>query len=176
MTQRWLWIGLLLIAAPLRAQTSCSSNPGPCSTAPGTVRITITIAPAFALSISPATSTLAAPTPAMYDAGFAITNGPTATIRSNAPWTLAISASSATWNATNTGTEPARTNKPASDLQWATSVAGPFTATTTTPASITSGSATAGSAVALYYRTLYSWGLDTPGSYSLQVVFTITAP
>lgn len=27
-----------------------------------------------------------------------------------------------------------------------------------------------------FYRTLYSWGLDTPGSYSLTVVFTLMAP
>jgi hypothetical protein len=30
--------------------------------------------------------------------------------------------------------------------------------------------------VALHYRTLYAYGSDTPGAYSLQIVFTLTAP
>jgi hypothetical protein len=37
--------------------------------------------------------------------------------------------------------------------------------------------ATGGSSpVNLFYRTKYAWGLDTPGNYSLTVVFTLAAP
>jgi hypothetical protein len=28
----------------------------------------------------------------------------------------------------------------------------------------------------LYFQTLYSWTLDTPGNYSLAVILTLTAP
>jgi len=174
--RRWLWAIVPVMATPLHAQTSCVGNPSPCSTTAGTIQITMTVGRAFSLSIAPAASLLAAPTPAIYDAGMASTNGPTATIRSNAPWTLAISSSANVWTATNTQTEPARTNKPSSDLQWSTSSTGPFAGVTTAPATVRSGTATAGSSIALFYRTLYNWSLDTPGSYSLQVVFTITSP
>lgn len=176
MTRRWLGLLLVVAAAPLHAQTSCTANPATCSTSSGSLRVSITIQPAFSLTIAPASTILATPTPAIYDAGYAATNGPTATIKSNAPWTLAISASTATWSATNTQSEPARTNKPSTDLQWSTNALGPFTGVTTTPVSVRTGTATATSSVALFYRTLYSWGLDTPGLYSLQVVFTITSP
>ena len=40
----------------------------------------------------------------------------------------------------------------------------------------TPGAATGGAASNLYYRTLYDWTLDTPGSYSLTVVFTVVSP
>ncbi|MGQ0813261.1 MAG: hypothetical protein ACT4O1_02215 [Gemmatimonadota bacterium] len=169
----------LLSAAPLSAQSNCTSPSAgtPCSTASGTLLINITIGRAIQLALAPSSSSLTTPTPAHYDAGFAATTGPSATIRSNAAWTLAMSAAATTWTATDTGTQPARTNKPAGDLLWATSSGGPFTPLTTSAVTIASGGATAGmTAASLFYRTLYSWTLDTPGDYSLQVVFTITAP
>jgi hypothetical protein len=62
-------------------------------------------------------------------------------------------------------------------LTWSTSAGGTFAGLTTTPATVQSIPATGGSApVNLFYKTLYSWGADTPGNYSLTVVFTLAAP
>ena len=159
----------------LRAQ-NCSSNPAPCSTAAGALQVTITIAKTVELTLSAASTSLATPSTADYNAGFAATNGPTATIRSNAPWAISISAVTATWSAVNTNTEPARTNKPASDLAWSTAPFGTYTDLTTLGSQVASGNATLASNVTLYYRTKYAWNLDTPGNYSLQIVFTVVAP
>lgn len=163
----------LLIALPLHAQTSCLANPASCSTATGTVQVSITIGRAFQLNIAPATTNLAVPTPAIYDAGYAATTGPTATIRANAAWTLGISALAGTWSATG---PDANTSKQSTDLQWATSSSGPFTGVTTTAAPVANNNATASSAIPLYYRTLWSWARDGAGTYSLTVVFTISSP
>jgi hypothetical protein len=141
------------------------------------LRITINIGRATQLTVSPTTTPLTTPTPADYATGYAPTNGPSVTVRSNSPWSVAISAATATWAAVNTGSEPARTNKPAGDLRWSLTPTGTFTGLSTTPATVSTGAAaTTGTSFALYYRTLYSYALDTPGAYSLQVVFTLTAP
>ena len=167
----------LALAMPLHAQSNCTDSGVTCSTASGTLLINITIGRALFLTVTPPTTALTAPTAAHYDAGFAETTGPTTAIRSNAPWVLAVSAASAVWSATDTQTQPARTNKPAEDLLWAASPAGPFVALTISPAAIASGNASTGAtAASLFYRTLYSWALDTPGEYSLQVVFTVSSP
>jgi hypothetical protein len=90
---------------------------------------------------------------------------------------LQVRASAAFWTATNTSPgAPARTDKPAADLKWATSAGGPFNPLATADATLVSGSATASSATTLYFQTLYSWTVDTPGNYSLSVVLTLTAP
>jgi hypothetical protein len=170
-------VALLAFASPLRGQSQCTESGPDCTTPSGTLLINITIGRALFLTVTPTSTALTSPTSAHYNAGFAATTGPTTSLRSNAPWTLAISAASATWSATSTTTEAARTNKPAEDLLWAKTSAGPFTPLTISPVTVASGNASTGTtAASLFYRTLYAWNLDTPGSYALQVVFTITAP
>jgi len=120
---------------------------------------------------------LTAPSPADFDAGFNSTAGPTLTVSANAPWSLNVRAASAVWTATNTSPgAPARANKPAGDLKWSTASGGSFSALTTTDANLVSGAATASTATTLYFQTLYNWTLDTPGSYTLSVVLTLTSP
>jgi hypothetical protein len=162
-------------AAPVLAQ-SCTTNPGSCSPPSNPLQISITIGRAVQVLISPGNTTLTPPGPADYDAGFVATNGPTVTVRSNAPWSVALSSSTSTWIAVNTQSEPARTDKPASDLQWAFDQAGPFTDMSTSPATLANGALTTATSVTLFYRTRYSWVLDTPGNYRLPLVFTIIAP
>jgi hypothetical protein len=174
------------LAAGLALALAVSTVPGAAQNCTGrgsaascsvTGPISIAIGRATHLTVAPVVTPLTTPTPAHYDAGFAATNGPTLTMRANSAWSLAISSATATWTATNTNPEAARTNKPASDQRWSTSAMGVFTALGTTPSTVATGAgATAGANVSLFYRTLYSWGLDTPGAYSLQVVFTLTAP
>jgi hypothetical protein len=172
---------LLLVCAAalpgtLAAQSQCISNNAPCSTTAGALQVIINIPTTFQLVLSSTVTTLTTPTPAIYDAGFATNTGPGATIRSNAPWALSINALTATWTGVDTQIEPARTDKPASDLSWATATAGIYTNVSLTPVQITTGGATAGTVISLFYRTNYAWTVDTPGNYSLQIVFTIAAP
>jgi hypothetical protein len=61
-------------------------------------------------------------------------------------------------------------------LMWSTASNGAFSALTTSDVNLVTGAATASSATTLYFHTLYDWTLDTPGSYGLTVVLTLTAP
>jgi hypothetical protein len=129
------------------------------------------------LQVSAGSTALTAPTTADFDAGLNSTTGPTVTVSANAGWTLHVRASAASWTATNTSPgAPARTNKPAADLQWSTVSGSGFSALSTTDAVLMSGSATASNAKTLYFQTLYDWTLDTPGNYSLAVILTLTSP
>lgn len=169
-------IGVMTIgvAASAGAQCSASGAPASCSS-PGSV--SMTAGRVVQLQVSAGSTSLTPPTPADFDAGFNSTAGPTLTVSANAPWTLALRASSATWTATNTSPgAPARATKPAGDLKWSTSAGGAYSALSATDVTLVSGSATANSATTLYFQTLYSWTLDTPGNYSLAVVLTLTAP
>jgi hypothetical protein len=127
--------------------------------------------------MSAGSTSLTPPTTGDFDAGFNSTTGPTLTVSANAAWTLHIRAASALWTATNTTTGVvARANKPAGDLKWSTASGGTFSPLSGSDATLISGSATANSATTLYFQTLYDWSLDTPGSYSLSVVLTLTSP
>jgi hypothetical protein len=177
--EHWVIRGVLalltiVVAAPAAAQCTASGAPANC-TQPGSA--SMTAGRVVRLQVSAGSTALTAPTPADFDAGFNSTTGPTLTVSANAPWMLQVRASSASWTATNTSPgAPARTNKPAADLQWAQSSSGPFAALSTTDATLISGTATANSATTLYFQTLYSWTADTPGNYGLTVVLTLTAP
>lgn len=166
----------MLIALPISAQSSCNANGANSSCTTGDLAISIAIGRAVQLDLSSASTALTPPSAADFNAGFAATTGPFGVVRSNMPWTLAISAASPTWTAADTQTEPARTNKPSTDLSWSLAAGGPFTDLTTTPVTIAGGNSTTGLGGALYYRTRYNWTLDTPGNYSIQVVFTLVAP
>jgi hypothetical protein len=169
-------VGAVALVTTRTAQAQCTASGAPAScSVPGSV--SLTAGRVVRLQVSAGSTALTAPTPADFDAGFNLTTGPTVTVSANAPWTLQLRASTATWAATNTspGT-PARAAKPASDLKWGTSPAGGFSSLGATDATLVSGSATAGAATTLYFQTLYDWALDTPGNYSLTVVLTLTAP
>jgi len=173
-----LSIALLVCAATPSSMLAQSCNaggsPANCNV-PGTV--SMTAGRVVRLLMSSGSTALASPTTADFDAGFNSTTGPSLTISANAPWTLYIRANSAVWTATNTSPgAPARVNKPAGDLQWSTAASGSFTALTTSDANLVTGTATASAATTLYFQTLYDWTVDTPGSYGLTVVLTLTAP
>ena len=179
---RWLpWLSLCVALAfaapPAEAQSCTATGRGAGSCTVVGLGISIAVGRATHLTVSAVSTPLTTPSASHYDAGFAATAGPTLTVRSNAPWSLAISAVSATWQAADTQSEPARPDKPAGDLLWGTSSAGPFTPLGTAPVTVASGlGATAGSSLSLHYRTLYAYGSDAPGAYALQIVFTITTP
>jgi len=155
-------------AARAQAQNTCTANP--CSLN-DTVKVTVTTV--LRLTLSQSATTLTAPNEAAYDAGFQLDNGPTATVKANRSWTLKVSANAATWTATG----GAQASKAASDLQWATSSGGTYTGLSTTPATfLTGATGTAGTNQNVFYKTLWSYANDTPGNYSLVVVYTLSAP
>jgi hypothetical protein len=174
-----LAIVVLLAASPgLEAQT-CIAQAPPANLWTCTVNTSasLVIGDVLSLTLSSTTTALSPPAGADYDAGFVANTGPTATVRANRPWRLEISTATATWSAANT--QPgvnARANKPASDLLRATAAGGPFIALSTTPATVASGGATAGTATSFFFRTTYAWAVDTPGTYALVVTFTLLAP
>ncbi|HTR21971.1 MAG TPA: hypothetical protein VMH88_14055 [Gemmatimonadales bacterium] len=132
----------------------------------------ITIGTVMQLSLSGTTTALTPPTIAGYTTGYVPNAGPTVTVRCNQAWHLQVAAAAATW----TAVAPARVNKPASDLQWSLAANGTFAGLTTAAVTVTNGTATAGTVTNFFYRTLYSFSLDTPGNYSLAVVYTLISP
>ena len=179
MKRVWLAAALVCLAHPLAAQTctaSLSGGAGTCSTAQFAASMTVNAV--VQLTLSTTTTALTAPGSADYDAGFVANTGPSATVQCNTTCRLQISSATALWSATTTVVSaPARANKPAADLTWSTSAGGTFAGLTTAPVTVQSIPATGGSSpVAIFYRTNYAWGLDTPGNYSLTVVFTLAAP
>jgi hypothetical protein len=167
------------VARPLAGQTctvTITAGAGSCSTA--AITATMTVTAVVQLTLSATSTALTAPGSVDYDAGFVANTGPSATVQCNTTCRLQISAATAVWSASTTVVSaPARANKPAADLRWSTSAGGSFAGLTTSPVTVQSIGATGGSSpVSLFYRTNYAWGLDTPGNYSLTVVFTLAAP
>jgi hypothetical protein len=161
-------------AGAVLAQCNATGAPANCGV-PGSV--SMTAGRVVRLQMSAGSTALTAPTPSDFDAGFNATTGPTLTISANAAWVLHIRSSTATWSATTTSPgAPARANKPAADLKWATATNGTYAALTTSDANLVSGAATASSGTTLFFQTAYNWTLDTPGNYSLSIVLTLTSP
>jgi hypothetical protein len=155
-------------AVQVQAQNTCAANP--CSL---NDTAKVTVATVLRLSLSSSATSLTAPVEAAYDAGFQLDNGPVATVKANRGWTLKVSANAATWTAAN----GARAGKPASELLWSTSSGGTYTGLTTSPATFSSAATgNAGLAQPVFYKTLWSYANDTPGDYSLVVVYTLSAP
>jgi hypothetical protein len=169
-------IAAVIAAFPARSSAQCTASGAPDSCGvPGSV--SMTAGRVVRLQMSAGATSLTAPTPADFDAGFNATTGPTLTVSANAAWTLHIRAAASTWTATNTSPgAPARANKPAADLTWSTVAGSGFAALSTSDASLVGGGATASTATTLYFQTLYDWSLDTPGNYSMSIVLTLTSP
>ena len=163
--------GLLVVAlaTPAAGQT-CAGNP--CNV---DNTASVSVPTILRLTLSSTTTTLTAPTEAIYDAGEAIQAGPVATVKSNRPWNLQIRATTALWAGVGALD---RADKPAGDLQWSRTGGAPFTALGAAPANVYVASQSAGGAQAttFTYRTVWSWAADTPGDYSLVVRYTVTAP
>jgi len=171
-------------ATPAAAQavTSCSvvGAAGKCSPTvsldkPGTM-----VNPALlALTVSPSSSPLSplSLTATIGDmdvaAGLSTTTTVTLTVQANRNWTAQVSGATAVWS----GSAGAWTAKPVSDLLWSTTSGGSGTAMSVTPATALTGTPGAGgSGTPLYFRPVVHWLTDTPGVYTMNVVFTLTSP
>ena len=176
------FVGLALAATPSLAQTSCSvsGQNGKCSpdvslASPGTM----TNPALLKLTVSPTSSPLSpiSVTATMSDmevaAGVATPASVSFSVQGNRAWSVQVSGAAATW----TASAGAWASKPVSDLRWSLSSTGATTAMSLTPVTVTSGTATAGSAsTTVYLRPAVHWATDLPGTYTIGVVFTMTTP
>lgn len=161
--------GLMLVATAAQAQSATDA------TSPWTLSTTVsvTVPTILRLSLDDTTTAIPAPTESDFDAGSQdVASAITATVKANRGYTLNIRAGAGTWSG-GSG------SKVAGDLRWRTGGAAPGTAMTTSDAVVgTSGSGTtaAGTNYAITYNIAWSYASDTPGTYTLPVVFTATAP
>ncbi|HEX2778168.1 MAG TPA: hypothetical protein VHM30_01640 [Gemmatimonadaceae bacterium] len=156
----------------LGAQERCSveERPGDCS-----VDITVRRSPVtvMLLHVSEQSVTLEAPTLSAGVVRSQPVAGPLVRVFSNAPWELQIGAAQPFWRVAGSR---GSTSKPASDLLWATSSAGPFAKLAQLAATAASGPAVAGERVQLYFAAIFNAATDAPGEYALDIVLTLSAP
>lgn len=159
-----------------QAGAQCSGNAGSCNT---TNTASVSVNALVKLGMSSAATSLTSPTADQIETGANIAdNGPTFTVKSNRSWSLNIKTTNpASW--TYVGSNGG--NKPISDLTWSNAAAGTFVGISTTDALVTSGAgATNGAAPAVFFKTVWAAGFtqpsNAPGTYSLPVVFTLSAP
>ena len=159
-----------------QANAQCSGNAGSCNT---TNTASVSVNALVKLGMGAAATSLTSPTADQVEVGANIADaGPSFTIKANRSWTLNIKTTNAsgwTYVGSNGG------SKPASDLTWSNAVAGSFVGISTTDALFTSGaSATNGAAAQVFFKTVWAAGFtqpsNAPGTYSLPVVFTLSAP
>ncbi len=159
-----------------QANAQCSGNAGSCNT---TNTASVSVNALVKLGMSATTTALTAPTADDIDVGAVIQNsGPTFTIKANRSWTLNIKTTNATvWTYAGAfaGT------KPISDLTWSNAAAGTYANIGTSDAVFLSGAtASNGFAAQAFFRTVWAAGFaqpsNVPGTYSLPVVFTLSAP
>jgi len=165
-----LTLALLLGGATAAQAQTCTGNP--CSV---TNQAQVTVGTVLRLTLSGLFTPLTTPDETAFDNGFQDDVGAlTATVKTNRGWTLSIRSAAASWTPSGAGARPA---KPAADLLWSTSGGAPFTALTVSDATLgTSATGTPSASSTVSYRTLWDYTLDTPGTYALDVVFTVTAP
>jgi hypothetical protein len=166
-----------VLGAPVvaEAQGTCEVNNQASCTVGGdaTHAITITIVPAVRMSTPSTTVTLPMPDAANFTAGSGATLAVPFQIRSNTTYTLAVHGTASIWTNSGVGS---RANKPLADLEFQVMPGATWTDMTTTPTQFENGTATAATTKNLNLRVTYSWALDTPGSYSIPVQVTVTAP
>jgi hypothetical protein len=159
-----------------QANAQCSGNAGTCNT---TNTASVTVGALVKLGMSSATTTLTSPTADQVDLGTSTYDaGPTFSVKANRSWTLKVK-TTASPNWAYSGVDAGV--KPISDLTWSNAAAGTYAAITTSDATVTSGAgASNGAAAAIHFKTLWSTDFtsasNAPGTYSLPIVFTLTAP
>lgn len=167
-------LGTAICASEAHAQ--CSGNAGSCNT---TNTASVAVNALVKLGMSGTTTSLTSPTADQVEVGATLADvGPTFTVKANRSWTLNIKTTNAanwTYVGSNGGT------KPISDLTWSNAVAGSYVGISSSDALFLSGaSATNGLAAQAFFKTVWAAGFtqpsNAPGTYSLPVVFTLSAP
>jgi hypothetical protein len=167
-------LGTAIGASQANAQCSGSTS---CNT---TNTASVIVGNLVKLGMTSIATTLTPPTADDIDAGLTVgpDAGPTFTIKANRSWTLKIKSGNATnWTFAGTGAGV----KPISDLLWSLTSSGSYVAITNGDVTFTSGAnSTNGASAQPFFKT--QWTADftsasnLPGTYSLPIVFTLTAP
>jgi len=158
---------ILCALAPRQASAQCNS-PNTSNTCTLQFTGTVRLNSVATLSITTGTTTLTAPKASDFGTAAGVTStGPTVTVKSNGAYALTASAPSQ-WSG------PSGTSKQSSDLKIKVN-AGAFVALGEL-AHPSSGTPAAGTAYAVQYNTKYNWTTDKPGTYTLLVNYTLTAP
>lgn len=171
--KRLLLLALFIAPAGRVLAQNCQTPNGANGTCTLNVASSLTIPTVIRLTIDDTTTALTTPTEVIFNTGTASSAGPSITVQSNSPWTLYVRAGAATW--TGVGAV-ARVNKPAGDLGWNITGGASYATMTTVDATVKSGTRTASDVTQIYYQVNWSWPLDTPGTYSLVVQYTVTSP
>ncbi|MEO8911146.1 MAG: hypothetical protein ABI408_13115 [Gemmatimonadaceae bacterium] len=170
-----LSIGLIFALSGAKASAQCSGI-GTCNT---TNTTTLNIGALVKLDMSATTTSLTSPTANQVDVGATISDaGPTFTVKANRSWSLNIRSGNAT-NWTYAGSFAGV--KSIADLTWSNAVAGSYVAITASDVLMTSGAAASGGTAAqAFFKTVIPAGFtnaaNQPGSYSMPIIFTLTAP
>ena len=163
-------LSLALLASRAGAQTGCSG-------ASCVVEITMPVSDVIRITASASTIDLGSPTLSDFTAGYHDVIGPglTVAVKANRSFQVQLSGGGAAFGYAGPLADPL---KPATDLKWATSQGGlsgsPNDMTGTF--ALMNGTATASATTSLYFRTLWVITRDVPGTYSLPVALTLSAP
>jgi hypothetical protein len=174
---RFLMAAMVLgTAIGVEANAQCSGNAGSCNT---TNTASVSVNALVKLGMSAPTTSLTSPTADQVEAGAQVADaGPSFTVKANRSWTLNIkTANPASWTYVGSFLGV----KPISDLLWSNAVAGTYAGISSSDALFLSGAAaTNGTAAQAFFRTVWAAGFtqpsNAPGTYSLPVVFTLSAP
>jgi len=164
-------IGLVIVLATLSRQAHAQLG---CLGSTCTIEITMPVSDVLRLSLSTSSISLGTPTESDFQAGYRDVHAVNVTAKSNRPFTVQLSGVTPAFSYSGTLPTP---NKPASDLLWATSAGALSTASNTFGTTTTFLNQGAGAITSpLFLRTLWSFANDVPGTYSLTIRFTLSAP
>lgn len=173
-TIRTLGLTLLfgaLLSAPAAAQLCNVTGAGPVTcTVNATTSLTIPVI--LRMTIGSATTNFGTLSSTDYDNGRKTQAGPSVTVKANQSWNVQVASSATFWTAGG----GARANKPLSDLLWGTSSGGSFSPVSATGAQFGTGTGTGGTVAPIYFQSLWDYAMDSPGTYSVAVTFTLVSP
>jgi hypothetical protein len=108
-----------------------------------------------------------------------VTSANTLSVTSNKNWTVSLKANTATFSFVPSAGDP-NPSKPCGNLSYKVSGGPSFITITTSNVSVKSGNkggtATSGNTFAMDYQLTSNLSQDPPGTYTLAIVYTLTAP
>ncbi|MEO8580549.1 MAG: hypothetical protein ABI469_09885 [Gemmatimonadales bacterium] len=167
-------LGSAIGANQMMAQ--CSGNAGSCNT---TNTASVSVNALVKLGMSGTTTSLTSPTADQVEVGAIVADaGPSFTVKANRSWSLNLKTTAAS-NWVYVGSFAG--TKPISDLTWSNAAAGTYVGISTADQLLTSGAgASNGAAAQVFFKTVWAAGFtqpsNAPGTYSLPIVFTLSAP
>jgi hypothetical protein len=136
--------------------------------ATATVRVNLPVTnPITRLHAGPSSTDFGAVGLADMTSGFTDQAGPIMQVKSNQPFAVRISAVALTFDGSG---------KSSADVQWSPAPGGPFASLSLAGSTVLSMATGGAASQPVYFRILWSLAVDSPGQYTMQATFTITAP